>query len=101
MSELVLATSTFKAAISEVAHANSSLASSGHGLTFAITGKVAAGSNVTDNGVIMVVGTTVTIGAAVSIILTPTLQSDGKVSWMCGTNNNSAQFKYVPAECRH
>jgi hypothetical protein len=70
-------------------------------LTFSLSGKAVTGSNVTNNGVITVLGSSASVGTAVSIILTPYLQVDGKVTWVCGTNGDTTQFKFVPAECRH
>jgi type IV pilus assembly protein PilA len=100
VSELVLAASGFKTTISEFAQTNNTLTSSGQGLTVNFTGKVSGGS-VSANGVVVVAGNSTTVGTAVSIVLTPSLATDGKVSWMCGTNGDTTQFKFVPAECRH
>ena len=99
VSELVLAASGFKTTIAEFAQTNNTLTSSGQGLTVAITGKVSGGS-VTANGVITVAGNAATVGTAVTLTLTPTLQADGKVTWVCGTGNTST-YKFVPAECRN
>ena len=103
VSELVLAASGFKTTISEFAQTNNTLTSSGQGLTFSMTGKVVTGSNVSVNGVVTAVGnsSSTSVGTAVSIILTPSLQADGKVTWVCGTGGDTTQFKFVPAECRH
>jgi type IV pilus assembly protein PilA len=101
VSELIIAASPFQTTITESAHSNYTLTDSGVGLTVTVVGKVAAGSNVTDNGVITIVGSPVTIGTTVSIVLTPTLLSVGQVTWVCGTGGNVAQYKFVPAECRH
>src|SRR5436189_180322 len=80
VSELVLAASGFKTTIAEFAQTNNTLMSSGQGLTFSpYTGKVVSGSNVTVDGVITAVGSTTSVGTAVSVILSPSLASDGKV----------------------
>jgi type IV pilus assembly protein PilA len=100
VSELVLAASGFKTTISEFAQTNNTLTSSGQGLTVSTTGKVTGGS-VSVDGVVTVAGSSTSIGTAVSIVLTPSLATDGKVSWVCGTNGDTSQFKFVPAECRH
>ena len=100
VSELVLAASGFKTTISEFAQTNNTLTSPGQGLTVSLTGKVTGGT-VTANGVVVVSGSSTSVGTAVSIVLTPSLATDGKVTWVCGTNNDTAQFKFVPAECRH
>ena len=98
VSELVLAASGFKTTIAEKANSDNTLTSAGMGLTVTVSGKVASGS-VTTAGVIQINGTAATVGTAVTIILTPTLNSV-KVLWAC-TTGNSATYKYVPAECRH
>ena len=100
VSELVLAASGFKTTIAEFAQTNNTLISSGQGLTFApYTGKVVTGSNVTADGVIMASGSTTSVGTAVSVTLSPSLASDGKVIWTCSAATDN--FKFVPAECRH
>jgi type IV pilus assembly protein PilA len=100
VSELVLAASGFKTTIAEFAQSNNTLTSSGQGLTFSpYTGKVVTGSTVTVDGIITAVGDVVTVGTTVSVILTPMLQGDGKVTWTCSAA--TTQYKFVPAECRH
>jgi type IV pilus assembly protein PilA len=100
VSELVLAASGFKTSIAEKAMTDASLTSAGVGLTVSVSGKVAGGS-VTDAGVVTITGSQTTVGTAVTIVLTPTLTTDGKVTWACGTGANSAIYKFVPAECRN
>ena len=100
VSEIVLQASGFKTTIAEKSASDGTMASSGKGLTVSTGGRVGGGS-VTDAGVIMVTGTAASIGTAVSIVLTPSLGAGGRIAWQCSTNNNSAQWKYVPAECRH
>jgi type IV pilus assembly protein PilA len=101
VSELVLAASGFKVGIAEFAQSANTLTSSGQGLTLSpFTGKVTAGS-VTDDGVVTVIGSSTSVGTAVTIVLTPNLAADGKVTWGCSTGGNTATFKFVPAECRN
>ena len=100
VSEIVLQASGFKTTIAEKSASDGTMASSGKGLTVSTGGRVGGGS-VTDAGVIMVTGTAASIGTAVSIVLTPSLGAGGRIAWQCSTNTNSAQWKYVPAECRH
>jgi type IV pilus assembly protein PilA len=100
VSELVLAAGGFKTTIAEKAASDGTMSSSGQGLTVNTGGRIAGGS-VALAGVIMVIGNSATIGTAVSIILTPSLGAGGRIAWMCNTNNNTNQWKYVPAECRH
>ena len=99
VSELVLAASGYKTTIAEKAASDGTLTSAGVGLTISTSGKVTGGS-VTNGGVVTVSGTQATVGTAVTVILTPSLQSDGKVTWACSTGN-SAIYKFVPAECRN
>jgi type IV pilus assembly protein PilA len=101
VSELILAASGMKTMIAEFAQSNNTLFGSGAGLRISLTGKVTASSIDADTGVIMVAGSTLTVGTAVSIVLTPSLHIDGKVTWACGTNGDTSQFKFVPPECRH
>jgi type IV pilus assembly protein PilA len=98
VSELVLAASGFKTTIAEKAATDATLGSAGVGLTVTTTGKVSGGL-VTSAGVITVAGNSLTVGTAVTVVLTPSLNPDGKVIWACSTA--AATFKFVPAECRH
>jgi type IV pilus assembly protein PilA len=99
VSELVLAASGFKTTIAEFAQTNNTLTSAGQGLTVALTGK-ATGGAVTANGTVTVLGSSTSVGTAVTIVLRPSLQADGKVIWACSTGS-TATFKFVPAECRN
>ena len=101
VSELVLHASGFKTSISEKAQTDNSLASSGAGLTVTVAGKVVSGS-VTPAGIVTVAGNggATSVGTDVTIVLTPSLGASGVVTWAC-TAGNTAQFKFVPAECRH
>ncbi|MDB5921711.1 MAG: pilA [Betaproteobacteria bacterium] len=101
VSELVLAASASKTMISEFAQSNNTLVGSGAGLRISLTGNVTASSVDANTGAIMVAGSTTGLGMDVSIVLTPSLQADGKVTWVCGTNGDTNQFKFVPPECRH
>ena len=102
VSELVLVASGHKTTIAEAAQANNTLTASGTGLTVVLTGKVTGGS-VTDNGIITVIGSgaTTSVGTAVTVVLSPSIATDGKVIWSCGTGASVSIYKYVPAECRH
>jgi type IV pilus assembly protein PilA len=100
VSELVLAASGFKTTIAEKSASDGTMASSGVGLTVNTGGRVSAGT-VTNGGLITIQGSAASIGTAVSIVLTPSLAAGGRIAWMCSTNNDTNQWKYVPAECRH
>jgi len=99
VSELVLAASGFKTTIAEKATTDSTLSSAGVGLTVTPSGKVTGGS-VSDAGIITINGSSTSVGTAVTVVLTPTPGPSGNVLWSC-TSGSSAQWKYVPAECRH
>lgn len=100
VSELVAVASAFKGAIASKANADMALASAGVGLTLIpFSGKITGGS-VTDGGIITVLGSNTSVGTAISIVLTPSY-SAGRVIWVCGTGGTTAQYKYVPAECRN
>lgn len=100
VSEIVLAGSGFKTTVAEKAASDGTVNSAGKGLTVQTGGRVAGGA-VTDAGLITVTGSAASIGTAVSIVLTPSLGAGGRIAWACGTNTDSSQWKYVPAECRH
>jgi type IV pilus assembly protein PilA len=99
VSELVLAASGFKTSIAEKAQSDASLALSGEGLTVTASGKVSAGS-VANTGTIVISGDQARVGTAVTVTLTPSIKSDGKLIWAC-TTTGTALFKFMPAECRH
>ena len=99
VSEMVLAASGFKTTIAEKSATDGTLASAGVGLTVTSTGKVGGGS-VSDAGIITITAETTSVGTAVTIILIPTREADGKLLWACNAGA-AAQYKYVPAECRH
>ncbi len=97
VSELLLTASSFKMAVAEKAQDEDALASAGAGLTVVPSGKVSGGS-VTNDGIITISGNADTLGAAITISLTPSRRDDGKVIWVCSTA--AATFKYVPKECQ-
>ena len=104
VSELILAAANAKNAVTENIQTNPTTTTPDAGASIGVTGKVTAASISTGalpaGGIISVSGTQATVGAAVTILLTPRLETDGKVSWACSVAN-PAMFRYVPAECRH
>jgi len=102
VSELVLAASGFKTTVSEKAQSDGTLGSAGAGLGIPVaSGKVAAASTITGGGQIDIISVTSQVGVGLTIRLTPTrLTGDGKITWAC-TTPTAANYKYVPAECRH
>ncbi|WP_017365666.1 pilin [Methylococcus capsulatus] len=99
VSELILAGSKFRTDITEKCQLAGSCTGSGTSMTVAIGGKIATGSDVGDNGTIVIQGSTATdsVGAAVSITLTPSWNSTlGSAVWSC----TGAPARYVPGSCR-
>jgi type IV pilus assembly protein PilA len=96
VSELMLAASGFRTAVSEKFQTDGTLGSAGSGLTVTIAGKIAAGT-VEDNGTIHIGGaaTSTSTGTVVTITLTPT-NTGGSLVWQC----QGAPSKYMPSSCR-
>jgi type IV pilus assembly protein PilA len=98
VSELILAGSSFRTAISEKYQTDSDSANAGSGLTFNTVGKISAGT-VTTAGTILLNGSTAntSIGQGVTITITPTYCSaTGTITWSC----QGTPAKYMPATCR-
>ena len=99
VAELVVAAGGFRTSVAEKAQEDGGvLTNAGVELTVVPAGKVTGGS-VTDGGVITIIGSSATVGTAITIVLAPSLASDKKVIWTCSTAPGS--FKYVPPECRN
>ncbi len=99
VSELVLGASGFKTSVAEKTTSNATLGSGGMGLTVTTGGKITGGS-VSNGGTITIIGSATSVGTAVSIVLRPSY-AGGRVIWECGTGGTTAEYKYVPADCRH
>ena len=100
VSELVLAAANAKVTVAENVQTNGTIGSAGAGATITVSGKVTGGNVNQLTGLITVVGSSVTVGTNVTIMLVPTLSAaDGKVTWSC--HSATTIFKFVPAECRH
>ena len=99
VSELMLAASSARTCITEVAQANGTLpVAAASTCSVATIGKV-TGATVATTGVIEVAGSTETssVGVAITVTLTPTWNSTaGTATWVCNTNNS----RYAPASCR-
>ena len=70
----------------------------------AISGKYVASVSVVDGAIIIAyadtgIGGTPTMNGA-KLTLTPT-DNGGSLSWVCSIGQQTALFKYVPAECRN
>jgi type IV pilus assembly protein PilA len=99
VSELVLAASGYKTSVGDKAFNDTTLASAGAGLTVTAVGKVTGGS-ITNSGVITILGSSTSVGTAVTVILSPSI-GGGYIVWSCSTGGTTTTWKYVPAECRH
>ncbi|PWK54401.1 pilin [Pleionea mediterranea] len=98
VSELLIAASNSKTAVSEFAQAEGTLIGSGVGLTIG-TSQYVTDASLSDDGVITIQGTAAALGAdsTVEIVLSPTLKASGQVGWAC---TSSSDAKYLPATCR-
>ena len=98
VSELILAGSSYRTAISEKFQTDNDTANAGSGLSFNTIGKITAGS-VGVNGLIEIRGGTqaTSIGQNVTITIAPVYSTTtGTITWTClGTPS-----KYMPATCR-
>ena len=98
VSELILAGSSFRTAISEKFQVDNDTANAGSGLAFNTVGKITGGT-VTLGGTITIYGDTRTtsIGQMVTITITPTYNTGtGTITWVCA----GTPSKYMPATCR-
>ena len=98
VSELILAGSSYRTAISEKYQTDSDSVNAGSGLSLSVVGKIAGGT-VTAGGVVVIAGSTVntSIGQLVTITITPTYCSaSGAITWTC----QGTPAKYMPATCR-
>ena len=96
VTELILAGADAKINIAEYAQVYSTLLNAGSGLTIASGGKnVAADSAVSANGIITVNGSGIGTGN-VSLLLTPTLDTSGVITWIC----SGSPSKLMPASCK-
>ena len=103
VSELVLAAASAKNTVTENIQNNPATTDRAAGATLSATGRVKTAAIDNTTGAITVTGTNAadSVGTAVTITLTPQVNStDGKVIWTCSTGS-SAMYRYVPAECRH
>jgi type IV pilus assembly protein PilA len=98
VSELILAGSAYRTAISEKFQTDNDTSNAGSGLSFAVVGKITGGS-VSQDGTIVITGGTMStsIGQNVTITILPTYNtSTGTITWQC----TGTPSKYMPATCR-
>lgn len=98
VSELILTASKFRTDVTEKCQIDGSCANAGVGLTVGLGGKITSGT-VTTAGQISIGGSTASdsVGAVVSIVLTPSWNSAmGSAVWSC----TGTPTRYVPGSCR-
>ena len=100
VSELAVGASSYKTQASEAAGTAGAITACCAGITVTTGGKITSGS-VSDDGVIVIQGTSATVGTAVTITFVPTqgTVAGSPIVWTCTTA--SSLWRYVPAECRH
>ena len=101
VSELMLTASGFRTSVAEKCSVDGTALSCGSGLTVVPAGKVANGT-VTVKGTIKIGGTNTTssVGAVVTVVMSPTFNSaTGVVTWSCHAGSTS-QNAYMPASCK-
>ena len=99
VSELILAAANAKVSVAENVQTNGTIGSAGVGATITVSGKVTGGDVNQADGTITVFGSQATLGTTVTVVLVPSMQADGKVTWSC--HSEAAVHKFVPSECRH
>jgi type IV pilus assembly protein PilA len=102
VTELIVSAAAAKNTITENMQNNPGITSGrALGATIGVSGRVTGATLDDTTGVIQITGSNAatSVGTAVTITLTPSIQADGKVTWGC--TSSSATYRYVPAECRH
>jgi type IV pilus assembly protein PilA len=95
VSELILAASSAKTALSEGMQTYGTFSTNWtSAITISATGMITAASITQSNGVITVTGTVPTSGSTVT--MTPVITTDNKLVWSC----TGTPAKYMPASCR-
>jgi len=100
VSELMLAASGARTCITEATQSNGTAgipSTVANDCSIAAAGKVAT-ANVATTGVVTVTGTTAasSVGAAVTVILTPASAAGGSLVWAC----SGSPIRYLPGSCR-
>lgn len=94
-SELILAASSARTAVTEQAQSMNGVTSAGQGLVIGSTQYVDNGE-VTANGVININGKSAGIGTMISVVLTPSFTNGNVVAWSC----TMAPAQYAPGTCK-
>src|SRR5512135_140262 len=99
VSELLLAASSARTAITESAQNNNGMSGSGTNLSIQAVGKISAATIGVDTGVITINGADATMGTAgIVVTMVPSWNSAGNtVVWSCAVTPS----KYEPSSCRN
>ena len=99
ISELLLAASSARTAITESAQNNNGMSGSGTNLSIQAVGKISAATIGVDTGVITINGADAVMGTAgIVVTLVPSWNSNGNtVVWSCAVTPS----KYEPSSCRN
>jgi len=98
VSELILAASATRTAITEKFQADQDAANMGVGTQVTPFGKI-LGATVANGGVVTITGSSATtsVGTAVTVVLTPTVNTTaGTLTWSC----TGTPSRYMPGSCR-
>jgi len=98
VSELILAASAARTAITEKYQADQDAANMGSGTSITPFGKI-LGATVAAGGVVTITGSSAptSIGTAVTVVLTPTVNTAaGTLTWSC----TGTPSRYMPGSCR-
>jgi type IV pilus assembly protein PilA len=98
VSELILAASAARTAITEKFQADQDSANMGNGTSITPFGKI-LGATVAATGVVTITGSSAStsIGTAVTVVLTPTVNTGaGTLTWSC----TGTPSRYMPGSCR-
>jgi len=98
VSELILAASAARTAITEKFQSDQDSANMGSGTSITAFGKI-LGATVANNGVVTITGSSVptSVGTAVTVVLTPTVNTAaGTLTWSC----TGTPSRYMPGSCR-
>ena len=97
VSELMLAASSARTCISELTQSNGGSIPTNvqNDCSIVPAGKVSVAS-VDASGVVTITGNSASIGAAVTVTLTPATSGGGTLTWTC----SGSPLKYLPGTCR-
>ena len=96
-SEMIVAAGAAKNSVSEFVIINGTIPTAAEvSVTNINTGML--NSLTWDGTAVTIVGSTTNLGAAVTLTLTPALETSGSVSWVCGA---TAGTQYLPSSCNN